>query len=506
MPEMPYKVNLRMLQEDTDSYAKSLFGRLDKSLSPSVFFVAIFPHLIASNATPSPSEFNEWVQVIGQEDIQTIQAAFSSFTLEVQEVEQELANQSNVSSPLPVSWIDNPIYREEAIGLVLTYNLNQTNAATDRIYFCGRAVWRKSDRHFVCPVLSLDRKQYEKHPALKRPITLNEHSTSLLNLCIRQFLGASASSLKESHDEFERFRQLARNILVDSARAIMGFLNLTSSNKLNLKLNLFSHNLRLFDDCNSIAALPYEKREGYGELLIAERGHINIHVEIEFAHPVPISNHRLGRKVLEMTGNGLSVLCDRNYLYGLGNTKGQYDLTKEDLFKVEFLGLNSWRLLHDKDEMMSVVLGQPKLPAKPISPEEFRKEFNCQFNGTGNADEVFECLEAITKQSHGALLIVSDQALAETRRFVGQCIQVQPFPITADNIVQLAAIDGAILIDPQGQCHALGVILDGKAQTDEAPERGSRFNSAKRYISTRQEEGQKCLALVRSSDGMIDLI
>src|ERR1035441_9320972 len=46
----------------------------------------------------------------------------------------------------------------------------------------------------------------------------------------------------------------------------------------------------------------------------------------------------------------------------------------------------------------------------------------------------------------------------------------------------LTNMDGGVLIDPQGQCHAIGVILDGTASRNGDPARGSRYNNAIRYI------------------------
>jgi DNA integrity scanning protein DisA with diadenylate cyclase activity len=70
----------------------------------------------------------------------------------------------------------------------------------------------------------------------------------------------------------------------------------------------------------------------------------------------------------------------------------------------------------------------------------------------------------------------------------------------------LVAIDGAVLIDPSGQCHGIGAILDGQAAESWDASRGSRYNSALRYVSTRQREGHRCLAVVISEDGMINLL
>ena len=66
--------------------------------------------------------------------------------------------------------------------------------------------------------------------------------------------------------------------------------------------------------------------------------------------------------------------------------------------------------------------------------------------------------------------------------------------------------DGAVLLDPDATCHAIGVILDGFAAAHGNPARGSRYNSAVRYKEYSQQRRIACLVLVRSEDGIVDLL
>jgi hypothetical protein len=75
--------------------------------------------------------------------------------------------------------------------------------------------------------------------------------------------------------------------------------------------------------------------------------------------------------------------------------------------------------------------------------------------------------------------------------------------MTPDLLRRVSGIDGTIILDPHGICHAVGVILDGVATVDCTPSRGSRFNSGLRYISP---EGTRRLAIVVSDDHTVDLI
>jgi DNA integrity scanning protein DisA with diadenylate cyclase activity len=60
-----------------------------------------------------------------------------------------------------------------------------------------------------------------------------------------------------------------------------------------------------------------------------------------------------------------------------------------------------------------------------------------------------------------------------------------------------------VLIDPHGTCYAIGAILDGLATEKGDSSRGSRYNSALRYV---ESSDYPCLAVVVSEDGLVDVI
>jgi len=69
-------------------------------------------------------------------------------------------------------------------------------------------------------------------------------------------------------------------------------------------------------------------------------------------------------------------------------------------------------------------------------------------------------------------------------------------------------LDGAVLLDVQGTCHAIGVILDGRVSEQGTlvgnRGRGARYNTALRYAD--DERCPRSLIIVRSDDGMLDFI
>ena len=69
-------------------------------------------------------------------------------------------------------------------------------------------------------------------------------------------------------------------------------------------------------------------------------------------------------------------------------------------------------------------------------------------------------------------------------------------------IKNITSIDGAIILDRHGVCHSIGTILDGIANNKGTSARGARYNSAIRYVENNKK---KCIAVIISEDGMVDL-
>jgi hypothetical protein len=100
------------------------------------------------------------------------------------------------------------------------------------------------------------------------------------------------------------------------------------------------------------------------------------------------------------------------------------------------------------------------------------------------------------------MLVISSSAAHEAARLAHQCTRVRPFRPSPATVALVTSIDGAVLVDLDGLCHAIGVILDGVASPRCTPARGARFNSAVRYAYGRDD----CMVVVKSEDGMVDLL
>ena len=146
------------------------------------------------------------------------------------------------------------------------------------------------------------------------------------------------------------------------------------------------------------------------------------------------------------------------------------------------------------------------------------------FSSNTTAKVPTQITKGTNKCQHGAVLIFGDKDFiqAETQRCVdeGLCgirFSVPHKLINGNKIspilYQFASIDGALLVDLDGYCHACGVILDGRRVSAGDPARGARFNSTKVYTETildyYKEKGitfnYPIASIVKSEDGMLDI-
>lgn len=260
-----------------------------------------------------------------------------------------------------------------------------------------------------------------------------------------------------------------------------------------------------YEYCNLIASLRYEGGIAIGRLVIARPAHPAVTPAFEFASPVPMNESKWARKVLEMASDDLCVLSDGIVMTGLGRLNGSYDPAAEDLFVVEFHGPHVWDLTHHGQVLMRVAFGIAGMPRPRLDKAWFCQNYLRVFRATApeDANAVWRVVEGAMEQKHGAMVVVSEEAADEAARLSAQAMPIKPIPLDAAATRRASSIDGTILLDAHGSCHAIGVILDGMATDECTPSRGSRYNSAVRYVGTAT---QKALAVVVSEDGDVDVL
>ena len=264
----------------------------------------------------------------------------------------------------------------------------------------------------------------------------------------------------------------------------------------------------LFNACNYIASLSYEGAESVGGMIVAKVGHPNISTTIQLSKPIKLQKHRAIRKLLEITTTGQSILTDGEVVTGFGRISGVYDPSRSDLFMVRFTGHHKWEVLHDDHSMMVVKHEVPRMPSLLLNRAEFISSCGVLFPEIGleKIDFLYGLALGVCKQRHGTILVITPFAKDEAERLSSQSTGIVPTVASEEILRCVSSIDGAILIDMDGICHAIGVILDGSAIQEGDTGRGARYNSTLRYIHGIRERDIPCLAVVVSEDGTAELM
>jgi hypothetical protein len=251
-----------------------------------------------------------------------------------------------------------------------------------------------------------------------------------------------------------------------------------------------------------IVSQPYEGRWKAGRLVIVPPGDEALEVCVELTDPIPLDEHRTIRKLLEASGPDLAVLMDARSVYGLG-TIAETPGVREKVFEVAVDTTGGWGLSYAGRELFRVKDSFPCLPEAPLDhlPELVDRVF-----GAGcDVDKLTELANAAAGNRHGAMLIISSAAAHEASRLWPQVLRTDPEILSAETLDHLTDMDGGVLVDPHGRCHAIGVILDGLATgKNGSPARGSRYNNSVRYLAG--DGVPLAIVLCYSSDGDIRML
>lgn len=471
--------------------AKALFEALDPSITVETFLVAIN---LEENGKPPA--------VVEPEDNELQPEDFAP-TLKIAAQREEIAPGPTHGYPEGSSFGEAWAKREEqkAFHARVRHGVAQVIEGArshdqPKIYV---SPGRKVESYLVHSVLLVDRYSYDAHPALTRA-TRDDFSVvrSLMDAAAFKFVNACYDAILSSffghgHAEFPTVESILRaageSFMYTPFGACSEFSGLHGG----------------FETCNEISTLTYEKAGGRGRLILAREGHDNIRESVAFKNPPKLRNYRAVRKLLQLATDDEGLISDSYQVLALGTTWGSYDPTEEDLFFVEFVGHATWELKHAGVPLMRVEHGLPQLPKRNSQVQKFAESFERIFpNCTGKQKKQMRLIaSAATALSHGAVVIVAENAAEEAARLATQSTPIEPQVLDERLMARASRIDGAMLVSPDGICHSIGVILDGQANDKGTPERGARFNSTVRYVY-----GNKvpCIGVVVSDDGMIDIV
>ncbi|WP_128103051.1 tetratricopeptide repeat protein [Paenibacillus sp. DCT19] len=360
-------------------------------------------------------------------------------------------------------------------------------------------------------------------------------------------------SKKYNEDELQFMRRVVR-LFFGKMQTILKYgesYEIEHQNK--LRSEYYINNL--LDKIDDISTKTYEGANPFGSILFLEKseienqkqtGSVKFSIKFKADDLISLEDAKRIRKLLELTNieKHLYLISDGDHVYGLGEVQWPRLMGKFH-FRIDFKGISKYSLsyinftehlsnegqlivdegqlvyrsnndLRMKDDMLvSVIFKNPKLGEEGYTSERMISIIQEQFKDENSSlmdESVFNLEQVIRKareQHHGTMVVITDRATADEElvKLKKQSTLIEPTIVDPNHIKFLTAIDGAIYFDTSGECHAIGVILDGIAQERQGDaSRGARYNSAYRYYSKLEGFGKKCIIVIISEDGMIDVI
>ncbi len=477
---------------DVKLTARQLFKRLDEALLPDTFIVAVnsderseYPFAVVE---PDDHEFKK-------EDFASVLKLAAEFG--------KISPGPELAYPADSKWGEEWAKQQErrAFRSRIREAIKQTVVGacrpnSKRVYV---SPGREFGPYIVHAVLLLDEAACKSHPTLRRT-TRDEYSlvTSLVDAVANKFMETCWEAILSSFagDGLVEFPSVD-SLLTAAGTSFM----YTPFGACGEWMGVHGG----FEICTEISTLTYEKTARRSRLILARRGHESLVESLAFRNPPKLRNYRAVRKLLQLADESEGLVCDSVHILGIGTIHKDYVAANEDLFCVEFLGHAKWELIHDGHTLMRVEHGVPKLPMKRMQIQRFGESFARLFPAATDKQKasMTRLATAATELSHGAIVIVVENADEEAARFGSQSTMIEPQSLSAELLEKASRIDGAILVSPDGICHAVGVILDGHVSDKGTANRGARYNSTVRYVLG---SNSRCLGLVVSDDGMVDIV
>ncbi len=382
--------------------------------------------------------------------------------------------------------------RQLTIAEEVRRRLDPEDQKLGRKSFCSSA-YPVAD-YDVVSVLQLPQRLFRQYPPVEVSGQREVYETSLIHACINRLLEEARRGLE--------LPDPGRLLMDDGMRSAEEIIRRAASSFMRSSFIAGKYAMSdLFEDVNHLLQLRYEGQTGVGRLVLAAADDPNVEYVVRLASPVPLYATRWARKLLQMATAETALVADYRSISGLGKVS---DVSAPP-FTVEFLDHHQWDFRRGEQVLLRSRFCEVRLPQEPIGKERFIDNMRRVFEGIGEpAIARFRIvLDLLAQLRHGSSLVIATDAAEEARRLVRQGTVIVPTPLTKELLERATAIDGSILADQHGVCHAIGVILDGQAGNESTPSRGARYNSAVRYVSAGSVPR---MAFVISEDRTLDVV
>ena len=203
-------------------------------------------------------------------------------------------------------------------------------------------------------------------------------------------------------------------------------------------------------------------------------------------------NYRKTRKLLEITSHDNFLITDGAHVYGFWDISKDYNTASESAFIVKITGNYTFEILHVNDLLLRSEHNNIIIDKAKISKQSIFDTVNRLFkiSDISILSKYYEIISTCISSGHGTIIVFTSCAAEESKRLEHDSIKITPFFPSKDCINLITKIDGAVLFDEKCNCHSIGTILDGDSIKEANSSRGSRYNSALRYVNKIEKSTQ----------------
>lgn len=245
---------------------------------------------------------------------------------------------------------------------------------------------------------------------------------------------------------------------------------------------------------------------------------------------IKAGNLRMVRKLLEISNeNGIDILAEKintpdgktaYAVQALLNATDDSDDVEQ--IYIKFKGYMHWSLTIGKREVLIYYHGEYQLGYAKEGENYLEDIIKLQKDNKleqVDIQMIKDIVEVLKEQRHGTSVIFMerDEAEQEVKRL---CDMNRAIPVESNlkynkteegengwhkaAFLGISNMDGALILDFDGNCKAISCIVDGKAVIPGRVERGARLNSIENYVGSKKKG--ICIGIVISEDGMVNIL
>lgn len=373
--------------------------------------------------------------------------------------------------------------KASAIAEILNAN---ENLARFSFFASGGAV---VDGHNVYTCLGIESSKFDALPIFEHRDERVEGPRSLQHAIVSECLSRAVAELHQPDAGSQLSRALGRpeEIVASAAEAFTGHLAFVVAGMPNDLLSIM----------NKSTAQAYERAEASALLHMVNSRNGEYELRVPLESPISLGSAKALRKLLEASDSDLAVIADEGRVLGLGSV-GPETLSLD----IEVRGKLDWNLSAEGTTLLRSYAGQVSFPWRSLELADL-SDVAARTIGECDVERIWPFVKAARDSGHGMTLVVSSDAASEAQRLGSAAFVLEPCELDDSDFQRLGAVDGAVLIDTEGRCHAFGIILDGEASGKGDPARGSRYNSSVRY---QRAHPDTAFVIVVSVDGDLNLV